>query len=42
LDGILQKTTLRDLLKPEPEMVDFLKTLTTQPQLEREPVGARV
>jgi len=42
LDSILQKTTLRDLLKPEPEMVDFLKTLTTQPQLEREPVGARV
>jgi Rrf2 family protein len=39
LDGILQKTTLSDLLKPEPEMTDFLKTLISQPQLEREPAG---
>jgi Rrf2 family transcriptional regulator, iron-sulfur cluster assembly transcription factor len=42
LDGILQRTTLRDLLKPEAEMTDFLKTLTAQPPLESEPVGAGV
>jgi len=30
LDGILEKTTLRDLLKSEPEMRDFLKTLPFQ------------
>jgi Rrf2 family protein len=42
LDGILQKTTLRDLLKSEPEMTDFLKTLIAQPHLESEPAGVRV
>ena len=32
LDSILQKTSLRDLLKPEPEMIEFLKTLPFQPE----------
>ena len=30
LDGILEKTTLRDLLRSEPEMLEFLKTLPFQ------------
>ena len=42
LDGILRQTTLNDLLKPEPEMTDFLHTLVTQPQLAGEPVGVGV
>jgi Rrf2 family protein len=42
LDGILEKTTLNDLLKPEPEMTDFLKSLVTQPQPESEAVVAHV
>jgi DNA-binding IscR family transcriptional regulator len=42
LDGILEKTTLNDLLKPEPEMTDFLKSLVTQPQHESEAVVAHV
>jgi DNA-binding IscR family transcriptional regulator len=42
LDGILERTTLRDLLKPEPEMTDFLKSLVTQPQHESEPVAVGV
>jgi Rrf2 family iron-sulfur cluster assembly transcriptional regulator len=42
LDGILQKTTLNDLLKPEPEMTDFLKTLVSQPHTESQPAQARV
>lgn len=32
LDGIIEKTTLRDLLKPEPEMTDFLNSLTFAPE----------
>ena len=42
LDGILERTTLRDLLKPEPEMTDFLKSLTSPRQLESEPVAVGV
>jgi Rrf2 family protein len=42
LDAILERTTLRDLLKPEPEMTDFLKSLAAQPQIEHGPVEARV
>ena len=30
LDGILEKTTLRDLLRSEPDMEEFLKTLPFQ------------
>ena len=42
LDAILERTTLRDLLKPEPEMTDFLKSLAGQPQIEHGPVETRV
>ncbi|MDR3719039.1 MAG: Rrf2 family transcriptional regulator [Bryobacteraceae bacterium] len=42
LDGILEKTTLRDLLKPEPEMTDFLKSLTFQSEPVEEPVASHV
>jgi Rrf2 family protein len=42
LDGILEKTTLRDLLQPEPEMTEFLKSLAYQPASKGEPVGAGV
>jgi DNA-binding IscR family transcriptional regulator len=39
LDGILRQTTLNDLLMPETEMTEFLNTLVSRPQLEREPAG---
>lgn len=42
LDAILERTTLRDLLKPEPEMTDFLKSLAGRPQIEHGAVEARV
>lgn len=42
LDGILEKTTLRDLLKPEPEMTDFLKSLTFAPEPKAELAEMRV
>jgi DNA-binding IscR family transcriptional regulator len=34
LDGILEKTTLRDLLRPEPDMREFLKTLPFQAEAQ--------
>ncbi len=37
LDGILQRTTLHDLLKEEPDMTDFLKTLVARQLPERVP-----
>jgi hypothetical protein len=33
---------LSDLLKPEPEMTDFLMTLVSQPHAESQPVPAHV
>jgi Rrf2 family protein len=42
LDSILRNTTLGDLLKPEPEMTDFLKTLGNQPPVETAPARAHV
>jgi Rrf2 family protein len=42
LDRILEKTTLKDLLKPEPEMTDFLKALTSESQHEIDPVAVGV
>ena len=38
LDGILQKTTLKDMLLDEPEMTDFLKSLVASSKAEPEPV----
>jgi Rrf2 family protein len=42
LDGILEKTTLSDLLKAEPEMTDFLKSLTIQSLPESNPAEVHV
>jgi Rrf2 family protein len=42
LDGILEKTTLRDLLKPEPDMTEFLRSLAIHSQPENEPVAVGV
>jgi Rrf2 family protein len=41
LDGILERTTLRDLLKPEPEMIEFLATLPGHAERETELAEAR-
>jgi Rrf2 family protein len=41
LDAILEKTTLRDLLRPEPEMVDFLDSLSMPAARQPEYVEAR-
>jgi Rrf2 family protein len=42
LSGILEKTTLRDLLQPEAEMREFLHTLPHRGQGELAAAGARV
>ncbi len=42
LDGILEKTTLRDLLKSEPDMREFLKTLPFQAEAATIEAEARV
>jgi DNA-binding IscR family transcriptional regulator len=42
LDGILEKTTLRDLLKEEPEMKEFLNGLRYQPASPAEVAASQV
>jgi Rrf2 family protein len=42
LDGILMKTTLRDLLKDEESMLAFLRDHSILPQTESAPAVARV